>query len=894
MFKTRWVISASTVIILGTAMLVVYLFWKMSIEADDSHHDVEHTHDVLDSLWGLQIKARTAESAMDLYLHTGAPGALKQFQQSRKIIPEAVYYLQTLLKWNHQHTDGGSAEQMNREHDQLLEKLALIGLLLELRLLQLESYAAEKDRAVGDTLFLRVLKERVEISAQLEVQLQDIARAQRSMLFSHGQHYQRRTERFRKVAYLCISAAILLLAGIGIMFYREQRARLHYESRLLEARDAALSAVLATESFVARVSHEIRTPMNGVLGTADLMLRDPNLTPKQRDGLETIRTSGKSLLEIINDILDLSKLQVGEMKFHNERFSLAEVVEEVIALFAASAARKNLELTPFLTTGLPEHFMGDRLRLRQVLCNLISNAIKFTERGGVAIHITQMPEKDASGRACLKFEVRDTGPGISKEDQARLFQPFSQVDLKMARQHGGTGLGLAISRELVLRMNGTMDVDSRLGHGSTFWFTARFAIAEDTSVIPGVEGRILLIALENRPITTDAVREHALAWGLKPWVFGRMADIAEQPPWEAQTMEPPSQVVGIITNSAPDWLQQVRRLRHLAWLKDVPIYLMVDQDDIREEQMVCEGVKAVLHYPLRPSELHNQLITGGGQGLPVPEKIPATYLPLPQARVIVAEDNPVNQRVLGNQLEYLGLEVVPCVNGLEAVNRVKAGEGALVLMDCEMPEMDGYEATRKIREWERANKRPPIPIIAVTAHVLGGVVDQCLHSGMNAYLAKPVEIDKLHPLLLKWLPRPEGEAAVTESAPTPAIGPLPSESPVIPILNEAQLRACLTGEDILDQDLVQMAVNQMAEMLVKMRQAHDEGPDDDWVRAAHRARGSCGTMGFAQMARLFQKAESEATGREVRDQVLSELAVAHDELVRKLVEMKFTVKPASL
>ncbi|MDP1589422.1 MAG: ATP-binding protein [Prosthecobacter sp.] len=885
MFKTRWVISASTVIILGTALLIIYLFWRQSLEADHSYHDVEHTHDVLDNLWGLQIKARTAESSMDLYLHTGAPGALKQFQQSRIIIPEAVHYLQTLLKWDHQHTDGASAEKMNRDHDQLLEKLGLMGHLLELRLLQLESYAAEKDRTEGDTLFLRVLKERVEISAQLEVLIQDLARAQRALLFSHGQHYLSKTGQFRTVAYLWISAAILLLAGIGILFYRGQRARLHYESRLLEARDAALSAVLATESFVARVSHDIRTPMNGVLGTADLMLRDPNLTPKQRDGLETIRTSGKSLLEIINDILDLSKLQVGEMKFHNERFCLAEVVEEVIALFAASAARKNLELTSFFTTGLPKCFMGDRLRLRQVLCNLLSNAIKFTERGGVAIHVTRLPEEDASGRARLKFEVRDTGPGISKEDQARLFQPFSQVDLKMARQHGGTGLGLAISRELVLRMNGTMDVESNLGGGSTFWFTARFAIAEETSAIPGVEGRPLLIALENRPITTDAVREHALAWGLKPWVYSRMAAIAEQPPWEGQAMEPPSQVVGIIANIAPDWLEQVRRLRHLAWLKDVPIYLMADQDDIREEEMVCEGVKAVLHYPLRPSELHNQLITGG-QLLPVLEKTPDLPLLLPHARVIVAEDNPVNQRVLGNQLEYLGLEVVPCVNGLEAVARVKAGEGVLVLMDCEMPEMDGFEAARKIREWERANKRAPIPIIAVTAHVLGGAADQCLQSGMNAYLGKPVELDKLQPLLLKWLPGPEGKVAATE--------PPPPESPAIPALNEAQLRACLTGEDVLDQDLVQMAVNQMDEMLVKMRRAQEEGPEDDWVRAAHRARGSCGTMGFAQMALLFQKAESEATSREARTQVLSELAVAHDELVRKLVEMKFAVTPASL
>ena len=866
MSNTRWGIAAATSIIMTVVVILAVLFHQLATEADDGHAEVEHTYEVLESLWGLRVKIRMAEEGVNEHLHQVGPEGMQKFHKTRRLIAGDLRYLQGLL---------------SRSPHQW-EKLKQLVEIVELNLRQLQLTA---DLPTTAASFLRSVQEQLKLDAQLEEVIMDMGRTERAWLHVHEDRFVKHTIQFRLLAYVSMGVGIVLMIVLGITVYRGQWARVHYESRLLEARDAALSGVLATESFVARVSHEIRTPMNGVLGTADLMLRAPNLTPKQRDELETIRTSGKSLLEIINDILDLSKLQVGEMKFHSERFSLDEVVEEVIALFTASAAYKNLELTSIFATGLPKHFMGDRLRLRQVLCNLLSNAIKFTQRGGVVIHVTRLPEVDAAGRVCLKFELRDTGPGISKEDQERLFQPFSQVDLKLARQHGGTGLGLAISRELVLRMNGTMDVESSLGHGSTFWFTARFAIAEETPVIPGVEGRPLLIALENRPITADAVRELALAWGLKPWVYDRMADIAEQPPTEAQAMEPPHQAVGIIVNVVSDWLEQVRRLRQLAWLKDVPIYLMVDQDDISAEQLAQEGMQAALHYPLRPSELHGHLITGCHE-LPTPENIPGTHWPLPQARVIVAEDNPVNQRVLGNQLEYLGLEVVPCVNGLEAVASVKAGEGVLVLMDCEMPEMDGYEASRKIREWERANARPPIPIIAVTAHVLGGVVDQCLQSGMNAYLGKPVELDKLQPMLLKWLPGPEGKAATTESP--------PPESPAIPALNEAQLRACLTGEDMLDQDLVQMAVNQMDEMLVKMRRAQEEGPEDDWVRAAHRARGSCGTMGFAQMALLFQKAESEATRREARDQVLSELAVAHDELVRKLTEMKFAVAPASL
>uniref|UniRef100_UPI00378395D6 ATP-binding protein n=1 Tax=Prosthecobacter sp. TaxID=1965333 RepID=UPI00378395D6 len=676
--------------------------------------------------------------------------------------------------------------------------------------------------------------------------------------------------------------AVILLGGIAIMLCKEQHKRDHYESRLLAARDAALDSVQATSTFVATVSHEIRTPMNGVLGTADLMLRDHTLTPRQREGLDTIRSSGKSLMAIINDILDLSKLQAGEMKLHNESFSLEEVVEDVVALFAASATRKNLELTPHLAPDLPRQLMGDHLRLRQVLGNLVSNAIKFTERGGVTVHVVRRPDMETDGRACLRFEVRDTGPGIAKEDQARLFQPFSQVDVKLAQRHGGTGLGLAISRELVLRMNGALNVESSRGQGATFWFTACFMIVEEAFETPVLESRPILIALENRPMTADAIRDHATAWGLKPMVYGHVADIPRQAPWNAHAMEQPTRAVVIISHTAQDWLEQIRHLRQLEWLKGVPVFLMTDQEDISAEQMAREGLQATLHYPFRPSDLYDHL--AGADVAVAKEEVPSRPLQLPRARVIVADDNPVNQRVLANQLEYLGLEVVPCFNGLEAVARVKAGEGVLVLMDCEMPEMDGYEASRKIREWEGANKRPPIPIIAVTAHVMAGALEQCLECGMNSYLTKPMELEKLQQMLLKWLPKQGGQEV--EAAASPMTAAAPAASASLEVVNEAQLRSCLKGNSALDQDLVQMAVSQMDKMLAKMRQALEQGLDAEWKRAAHRSRGSSGTLGFTKLAALFQTAEFEATSREARGEVLSQLEQAHDELVARLEEMK--------
>mgnify|MGYP002860148970 CR=1 FL=1 len=865
-------------VVFTLAVCLAYILRQQAHEVDDSYAKVEHTHDVLESLWGLRMKARMAEGSMDMYLLSRDPEALQQFDEIRQSIPSTLQHLRTLVK--------ESPEHLTRV-DQMTE-------IISTRMKLLESHAKE-GQAQNQPAFLKSLEQRVEQSGRLDDLIHQVAQTERMVLAARQIQFMDKITKSRVAATVLMLVALVLLAGIGFMIYKEQRARDHYEMRLLSARDAALDSVKATSTFVATVSHEIRTPMNGVIGTADLMLRDASLSSRQRDGLETILTSGRALLAIINDILDLSKLQAGQMKFSQEGFSASEVVDEVIALFAASATKKNLELTPHLAPNLPRRLLGDPLRLRQVLANLISNAIKFTEKGGVTVHVIRRADESDSGRVLLRIEVRDTGPGISKEDQARLFQPFSQVDVKLAQRHGGTGLGLAISRELVLRMNGSMGVESTPGRGSMFWFTASFGIVEAEHEAHVLESRPILIALENRPMTADAVREHASAWGLKPLVYTQISDIPHQEPWNGHTMEKPTRALVIISNTAQDWLGQVRHLRSLEWLKEVPIFLMTDQEDISPQQLQKEGVQATLHYPFRPSDLYNHL--NEGVVPPPKESLPPVSRVLPPTRLIVADDNPVNRRVIGNQLDHLGMTVAFCNNGLEAVERAKAGDGELILMDCEMPEMDGFEATRTIRAWEQENHRTPMPIIAVTAHVMAGALEQCLSSGMNAYLTKPIELDKLEQALARWLPGAEGEVTPSTDAlakATAAMADLSEKAPLPPVLDEPQMQECLTGDADMDKDLVQMAVSQVEEMIGKMRLALDEGHEANWKQAAHRARGSSGTIGFRRLAALLEEAENEADTREKQSTLLKRIQDSHDELIRTLVEKRLIEAPLML
>ena len=860
--RRRTALSLGLCVILGAPLLLGGLLLQQLRQAEESDQLVKHTLDILAEVERLRDAVMSAESLQRLYLLTGREAHEGEYRRMAESIPVMTPQVQEMIL-----------------DDRAKEKLDAVLVTLNERLALLEANAQESPRLAPEILRERLVTGHTK-SAQLERELRDLAAIEGQLLTRRMEEQHARATAFQRLTLGTLGTGFVVLCGMVWLLLREGRERRLYEGRIADARDAALDAVKTTSAFVASVSHEIRTPMNGVLGTADLLLRDPLLSARQREGLETIRTSGRALLEIINDILDLSKLQAGEMVFVREPLSPSGVIDSVITLFAQPAAAKGLELTAHISPDLPEQVLGDALRLRQVLSNLVSNAVKFTENGGVSIHVVRRREMESDGQICLRFDVCDTGPGIAKEAQQRLFQPFAQVDQQLSRRHGGTGLGLAVSRELVQRMNGAMGVESSPGKGATFWFTAVFGASQQTAPVRSL-GRRALVVIEDRPMTAESLRAHAAAWKLNPLVYTTEGDVPViQPVTEEALPETGAVVLG--SSKAQDWLDLVKRLRGREWLKDTPIFLLTDGEIPSRGEMTEVGISGILHYPFRPSELYDQLAGGGGEGLDEPSATELSEPALRPATLIVADDNPVNQRVLSNQLEFLGLTPVLCSDGQQALEKVQAGAGEVVLMDVQMPVMDGLEATRAIRAWEKAVGRPPIPIIAVTAHVMSGDAEGCLQAGMDGYLPKPVELNRLQQVLQRWLGT-TANTGTTGSPATAAVAAVDAE------IDDAQLQSCLTGEAELDADLVTMAFQQGREMQERLAEALAEGSDAGWRQAAHRGRGSAATMGFRRLAQLFQRAEFEATSPEARARVLDELRAATTDLASALRDRGHTL-----
>jgi signal transduction histidine kinase len=475
------------------------LYWQTG-ELRGRQNWIQHSYEVKLQIEELDRAMRQAESVQRAILLTGQNEGELQGSFSSLLVSVADHS----QKLTDLVSDNVSQSRLTKELSKLLTDRVAI----------LRSNAADLvHSAPSDERSKRILSG-VTAANAFEAQLAKI-RDSEEVLLNH------RTDDARvasaRLLTLAIGGSALGLAVLALAVVQERRNRRirdRYLNRLAEARDTALDAVHATSTFVATVSHEIRTPMNGVLGAADLLRQDSRLDRRQRELVETIHYSGEALLDLINDMLDLSKLQAGKMDFSNEEFSLAHVLEECMALFADSAGRKRLELAHRVDPEVPHRFKGDPLRLRQVLLNLVGNAVKFTERGSVVVDVSYRDGED--GRPVLRFRVSDTGPGIAPEEQERLFLPFGQVNAALSRRHAGTGLGLAISMEIVQRLGGTIGVESKPGSGSVFWFTARLenAAASEIGSERLCRGGSLLL-LEGRELTAGTIEQHVLAWGMK-------------------------------------------------------------------------------------------------------------------------------------------------------------------------------------------------------------------------------------------------------------------------------------------------------------------------------------------------------------------------------------------
>ena len=562
------------------------------------------------------------------------------------------------------------------------------------------------------------------------------------------------------------AAIVAPLAGAAL-----ERARLFGE--LAQARDTALAAARLKSEFLANMSHEIRTPMNGIIGMAGLLAGTP-LSDDQRDLVDTVRASAEALLTVINDILDLSKIEAGKMILEEIDFDLRAVMEEVAELLAPRAVEKRLELACAMPPRFPHLLKGDPTRLRQVLTNLLGNAVKFTEAGEVALEAAVLEE--TFGRARIRLSVRDTGVGIPRDRQASVFESFTQADGSTTRRYGGSGLGLSICRQLVDLMGGRIGLESDPGKGSVFWIELSLAKQVHDDVAspspPGLDGARVLV-VDDHPTNRRILTEQLRAWGCAPETVTGGAEALGRLAAAARGEAPVDIVLMDMQMPDMDGEETVRVMRTDPRLAVVPVILLSSMGAVgNAEEIRAKGFAAALIKPVRQSHLLEALgrvLAGTPAARAARRPADADVTADLGLRILLAEDNVVNRKVALRMLARLGCQAEAVPDGYDAVAAVEGGTYDVVLMDVQMPGLDGFEATAAIRAREGTSGRR-IPIVAMTAHAMQGDRERCLASGMDDYVSKPVRLTELARVLAGWAAR-LGRGAPPAQVPRPT-GPV--------------------------------------------------------------------------------------------------------------------------
>ena len=680
----------------------------------------------------------------------------------------------------------------------------------------------------------------------------------------------------RAVPILTEGGAIREWVGVHTDVDAEKRA----EAATLEAKEAAEAAARAKSEFLANMSHEIRTPLNGIVGMTDLTL-DTELTPEQREYLGLVKTSADHLLTVINDILDFSKIEAGRIDVERIEFNLRDTLDDTVATLATRAHKKGLELADHVAADVPDGLVGDPHRVRQVVVNLIGNAIKFTERGEVVLRVEKLSEKlserlsESGDEVWLHFSVSDTGIGIAPEQQTKLFKAFSQADTSTTRKYGGTGLGLAISARLVQVMGGEVWLESEVGRGSTFHFKVPFGVARGpvAGAPPAVEPTYVrglpVLVVDDNATNRLILREMLTNWGMRPAVVEGGAEALAALERARDAGEPFAMVLLDAMMPEMDGFSLAARIREAPELTGATL-MMLSSADRREDAARCRdlGVAAYLTKPIRQSTLLDTIMTALGPRASVEDRAapgaPTTAAgadrPRRSLRLLLAEDNAVNQRLAVSLLEKRGHRVTVAGNGREAVEAVESAgpqQFDAVLMDVQMPEMDGFEATAALRAREDAGA-DHVPIIAMTAHAMKGDKERCLSAGMDGYLTKPLRPQELFEVVER-LAAAMGQAAAGgdgESGATCA-APIASNTPAF---DKAAALERVSGDTELLNELAGLFLDECPKHLGEIRQAIDQRDGARVARAAHTLKGSVGAFSAGPSAEAARRMED--VGRE--------------------------------